>query len=288
MNIKKILVKNITIFSYITIFALPSFAEVKDFFNRDINIPQQPKRIISLTPATTEMLFSLNLNDKIIAVTEDCNYPKETSKKNKIGKFGFIDIEKLISLKPDLIIATKDMNKQLNILKKYKIPVIAIETKDLSSVISNIKVIGKVTGKEKEGILLSEKLNNKFNQIKSNSLKIKYHPKVFYCIWHNPIMTTGKNSFVSDMIKTAGGKNISDDINASFASYNIESLISKNPDYIVITESTFKNINFSTVPWNKLKAVKNNKVIKVDDDLYSRPSSRIFDATEELQKKLAK
>lgn len=282
---------NTTVISILLAFvSFPVFAdsEIKDFFGRNINIPSKPQRIISLTPATTEILFSLDLKDKVIAVTSDCNYPKEALKKDKIGKFGFINLEKVISMKPDLIIATKDMNNQLNVLKKYNVPIIAIQTDNLDSVISNVNLISKVTGNKKEGKVLTSKLNKKLDNIKNISFKSKKHPKVFYCIWHNPIMTTGKNSFISDMIRKTGAINISDEINLSFSAYNVENLIVKNPDYIVIPDSTYKNINFSTIPWNKLKAVKNNNVIRVNDDLYLRPSPRIFDATEELQRKLQK
>lgn len=287
---KKNIIYSTILSSLLSLVSFPTFAnsEIKDFFGRDINIPSKPQRIISLTPATTEILFSLDLKNKIIGVTSDCNYPKDAIKKEKIGKFGFINLEKVISLKPDLIIATKDMNNQLNVLKKYNVPIIAIQTKNLDSVISNIKLLSEVSGSQKEGKVLTDKLNKKLAKIKSISLKSKKHPKVFYCIWHNPIMTTGKNSFISDMIRTTGAINISDEINVSFSAYNVENLIIKNPDYIVIPDSTYKNINFSIIPWNKLKAVKNNHVIRVNDDLYLRPSPRIFDATEELQRKLQK
>ncbi|MFN4151160.1 MAG: ABC transporter substrate-binding protein [Candidatus Sericytochromatia bacterium] len=290
MIAKKNIICSTVVLSLLSFVSFPVFAnsEVKDFFGRAINIPAKPQRIISLTPATTEILFSLDLKNKIIGVTSDCNYPEEATKKEKIGKFGFINLEKVISLKPDLIIATKDMNNQLNVLKKYNVPIIAIQTKNLNSVISNIKLLADITGNKKEGKDLSDKLNKKLDKIKNISLKSKKHPKVFYCIWHNPIMTTGKNSFISDMIRTTGAINISDEINLSFSAYNVENLLVKNPDYIVIPESTYKSINFSTIPWNRLKAVKNNQVIKVNDDMYLRPSPRIFDATEELQIKLQK
>src|SRR5690606_25823758 len=85
-----------------------------DYFDRNIKVPEKVQRIVSLSPATTEMLFSLELENEIVGVTEDCNFPAAATRKEKVGKFGFINLEKVVSLQPDIIFATSDMNKQLD------------------------------------------------------------------------------------------------------------------------------------------------------------------------------
>lgn len=121
-----------------------------DFLNRDVKIPARPKRILSLSPATTEILFLLGLEKNIVGVTSDCNFPAQALKKPKIGKFGFIDLEKVVSLKPDIIFATSDMNKQLDVLKNYKVPLIALNTTNLNSVLENVELIGKLTSRQRQ------------------------------------------------------------------------------------------------------------------------------------------
>ncbi|MFN8671324.1 MAG: helical backbone metal receptor [Candidatus Sericytochromatia bacterium] len=271
---------------FILLIPTNSYAEeLKDFFGKKfINNKKEPK-ILSLSPATTELLYSIGADKNIIAVTNDCNYPQDALKKDKIGKFGFINYEKLLVLKPDIIFATKDMGKVLLDLKKYNYPVFALDSKNLNSVIENIDFLQKVLN-IKEQKNLNKSLKSKLDSINSNLTKKSTKPTVFYVIWHEPIITTGNNSFIGDMIKLSGGINIAKDINNPFAKYSIESLVKQNPDYLIIPESTYKKINFTIFPWNKLKAVKNNKIIAVNDDKYLRPTVRAFDSIEELSKKL--
>lgn len=264
-----------------------SKTENKDFFSRNLKINKNPQRILSLSPATTEILYSLGLENKIVGVTLDCNYPPSASKKPKVGKFGYISLETVVSLKPDIILGTKDMGKQLDILKNYKVPLIALDTSDINSILENINTVGEVTNTTPKAIQLNKNLQDRINKVFKNAKKIN-RPKVFYCVWANPFITAGKNSFINDMINISGGKNIAESINSSFAQYSIESLIAENPDYIIIPRTTAKSIDFKSMPWNRLKAVKNKNILIVNEDTYQRPAPRIIDALEELQKAIMK
>jgi iron complex transport system substrate-binding protein len=256
--------------------------EAKDFLGRSVTIPSEPKRILSLSPATTEILFALGLEKNIVGVTSDCNYPASALKKPKVGKFGFIDLEKVVSLKPDIIFATSDMNRQLDVLKNYKVPLIALNTGNINSVLQNIELVGQLTNKESNAKKINDSLNTRINKVK-NKAKIKPHPGVFYCIWYDPLITAGGKSFIGDMISLSGGKNIAAGISAPFAKYSLESLVAKNPDYIIVPKTTFAKMNLKISPWNRLKAVKNNRVMAVNEDIYLRPAPRIVDALEQLQ-----
>jgi len=264
-----------------------SKTEKKDFFSRNIQISKNPQRILSLSPATTEILYSLGLDKKIVGVTLDCNYPPSASKKTKVGKFGYISLESVVSLKPDIIFGTKDTGKQLDILKNYKVPLIALDTSDINSILDNISIVGELTNTKSKALEVNKNLRNRIKIVKQNAKKIN-KPKIFYCVWANPFITAGKNSFINDMINIVGAKNISESINASFSQYSIESLVAENPDYIIIPKSSVKSINFKSMPWNRLKAVKNNHILIVNEDTYQRPSARIINALEELQKVLIK
>lgn len=258
-------------------------AEPKDFFGRNIKLPKNINRIVSLSPATTEILFSLGLESKIVGVTNDCNYPKQALGKAKTGKFGFINFEKVVSLKPDIIFATADMNKQLSLLEKYKSPLIAVKTTNINSIYQNIVDIGKITNSEKKALQIKKDFDSELKKIRINS-KLIIKKSIFYCIWHDPIITAGNGSFINDIINIIGAENIAKDINNPFAKYNTESLIAKNPDYIFIPTTTYNKIKFDSLPWNKLKAVKNKKVYSVNDDIYLRPAPRIIIAIKEMQK----
>lgn len=264
--------------------------DLKDFFNRNIKIPTKINRIVSLTPATTEILFSLGLDKEIVGVTNDCNFPLKAFSKPKTGKFGFINLEKVISLKPDIIFATSDMKKQLDLLKKFNIPVIALNNPDIRTIYKNIMEIGKITGTKN---VAQEIMNNFEIQRLEVAENIKKYPKlkntsVFYTVWHDPLITAGKSTFINDIIKMSGVKNITGDINGSFIKYSGESLIAKNPDYIFIPQNTYKKMNLSKLPWSQLKAVKNKRVNVVSDDIWLRPSPRIIYAIREMQETVIK
>ncbi len=282
IKIAKILI----IFLFVLLVSPVHAKEIKDFFDRKITIPKDPKRIISLSPATTEILYSVGAEGKIIAVTEDCNFPENAKTKEKIGKFGNISYEKILLLKPDIIFATKDMGKTLDGLKRYNFPIIATDTQNINDIFDNIETLGKFSNNQSKSKSNVALLKQKLLKINERNLKIKLKPSVFYVVWNDPIMTSSENSFIGDMIKIAGGNNIVKNIKQPFVKYSIESLVSKNPDYLIIPNSTFKKTNLKIFPWNKLKAVKNNKVIIVDDDRYLRPGPRIIDSIEELQEKL--
>jgi iron complex transport system substrate-binding protein len=254
----------------------------RDFLGRNVKIPAVPVRILSLSPATTEILFSLGLEKNIVGVTSDCNFPAQALKKPKVGKFGFIDIEKVVSLKPDIIFATSDMNKQLDVLKGYKVPLIALNTTNINSVLENISLVGELTHKQPAAKKNRNALNSRIKKVMAKA-KLKTHPRVFYCIWYDPLITAGSKSFIGDMIKLSGGENIAEGIKAPFAKYSLESLIAKNPQFIIVPKTTFVKMNLKASPWNMLQAVKNNKVLAVNEDIYLRPGPRIIDALEQLQ-----
>lgn len=264
--------------------------EFKDFFNRNIKVPTKINRIVSLTPATTEILFALGLDKQIVGVTNDCNFPLKAFSKPKTGKFGFINLEKVISLKPDIIIATSDMKKQLDMLKKYNVPVIALNNTDIKSIYRNIVNIGELTGTKRVAQEIMNNYEIQMLEVKENNKK---YPKlkntsVFYTVWHDPLITAGKNTFINDIMKSSGVKNIAGDINGSFVKYSTESLIAKNPNYIFIPNNTYKKINLSKLPWNQLKAVKSKKVCVVSDDIWLRPGPRIIYAIREMQETIIK
>lgn len=254
----------------------------KDFLGRNVKIPGEPKRILSLSPATTEILFLLGLEKNIVGVTSDCNFPTQALKKPKVGKFGFIDLEKVVSLKPDIIFATSDMNKQLDVLKNYNVPLIALNSTDINSVLENVELVGGLTNRQKSAKKIKDALNIRINKVKAKA-KLNIHPSVFYCIWYDPLITAGSKSFIGDMIKISGGNNIAEGIKAPFAKYSLESLVAKNPEFIIVPKTTFSKMDLKISPWNRLKAVKNNKVLAVNEDIYLRPAPRIIDALEELQ-----
>ncbi|GIW22925.1 MAG: ABC transporter substrate-binding protein [Candidatus Sericytochromatia bacterium] len=250
----------------IIIILLSNISLSQDYSNKNFN------KIISLSPSTTELIYFINKQDNLIAVTNDCNYPPEVIKKTKIGKFGFIDVEKIISLKPDLILATKEMENQIKILEKYNIPVIKLKNENIEDIFYNIKYLSNLLkAKDK-----SEELKAKYlNLIKKVKITNK---KILFVIWHEPIITVGNSTFINDIIEKSGYLNVTKSINSGYFKVDNEFLLKNNPDIILIPKSIFDKINFSKHPWKYFNAVKNKKIYKIDDDIFLRPSPRVIDS----------
>jgi iron complex transport system substrate-binding protein len=249
-----------------------------------------PQRIISLAPNVTEILFALGLEKRIIGVTRYCNYPKQAQTKNHIGGMVDLNLEKIIDLQPDLIIAFRGNPLRLVLrLKDLKLPVFVLEEgTTLESVFFLIKRIGLVTRREKEAGDLVDRLQGNLKRMETSLKNAETRPKVFINLHGKGLWTCGKSSFLNDLVLKAKGVNIAGGVSRTWFSYNREELIHQNPDYIVvITKSNedflgakkwfSKEAHLETIP-----AVQKENIYYLNEDLVTRPGPRIFDALDRL------
>ncbi len=253
---------------------------------------QSPKRIISLSPATTEVLFAFGLEQEIVAVTTFCNYPEKALSKEKIGAFSSPNIEKIILLSPDYIFASGiEQMPVVSRLRKLNFNVYVYEPKNLNEMFNGMLEIGKLTNRTKEAQNLVSSINMRLQDIEdklSNYPEMK-HPKIFVEIWNEPLMTAGKDSFIDSIIEMAGGENIAYDAPRSYSQFSSELIIERNPDVILLAYMVKdKNTDiYNRVGWEGINAIKNKKVIILDNpDIFLRQGPRIIDAIELLHKEL--
>ncbi|MGB9839404.1 ABC transporter substrate-binding protein [Thermovenabulum sp.] len=266
---------------------------LKDSLGREVKIEKEPLRIISLSPSNTEILFALGLGDKVVGVTNYCDYPEEAKSKEKIGDFSNPNIEKIISLNPDLVLATTMHEKPVKRLEELKIPVIVLEPKNLEDMLDSLILVGKATGREKNAIELVDSLKKRIDAVKEkvSSLPEDKKPTVFYELWPSPITTVGPGTFVDDLITKAGGKNIASDSDKPYPVYGQEVIIAKNPDIIIFSHHGTNGTNEQTKEdivkrpgWSNINAVKNDKVFYVDENIIQRPTPRLVDGLEQFAK----
>jgi len=257
--------------------------------NQQENNQKTPERIISTSPSNTEILFALGLGDKVVGVTTYCNYPPEAPEKEKIGGFSTVDIEKIISLNPDMVLASsKTGDENIKKLEDKGITVLIVEPKNIDEILKAIELIGNVTGKENEAKSLTENMLKRINKVKENSKNLKEKPKVMYVVWHEPLMSAGKNTFANDIIEIAGGENIYSDMEIQYPTISLESVIDRNPDIIIasVGHGDAGNLTYNYVmnePRLKdVNAVKNKRVYEIDADIMNRPGPRISDALEQF------
>ncbi|TYP56791.1 ABC transporter substrate-binding protein [Thermosediminibacter litoriperuensis] len=263
---------------------------VKDQMGREIVIEKEPDRIVSLAPSNTEILFALGLGDKVVGVTNYCDYPEEAKKKEKIGGFADPNMEKLISLKPDLVLATIMHEKPVRKLEELKIPVIVLNPQSIDDVFSTIELIGRATNKNQQAEELISTLKNRIKAVEDrvSTIPADKRPQVFYELWPSPLTTAGPGTFVHDLIEKAGGRNIAADAGKAYPEYSQEMVIDKNPDIIIFSHHYSSNQSKEDIinrpGWKNIKAIKEGRVFYVDENIVQRPTPRLVDGLEQFAK----
>jgi iron complex transport system substrate-binding protein len=286
------MIKKLSIILFIILFwgqVLPdSLWAVSDLevYNRRV-IPKEYQRIVSLAPNITEILFVLGLGDRVIGVTQHCNYPKEALTKTSIGSYIDLNIEKILALKPDLVIATADGNEKGSVerLAAFKVPVLVTNPKSLNEVFEVVKTIGHIVKQEDRAENLVRSLKNRANRVIQVCVPLS-RPRVFLQINEHPLITVGKDTFHNNLIKLVGGINISGQESIKYPKYSLEQVLRSRPDVILITTMergvAAEKKKERWIHWDQIPAVKQGRIYLLDSDLLDRPSPRLVDGLEAL------
>ena len=264
---------------------------ITDSYGRQIAIKDNhPQRIVSLAPSNTEILFALGLSDKIVGVTQYSDYPPEATTKPSVGAYDNPNIETIISMQPDLILATDAQSQEIyNQLESHGLTVVAIVPHNISEVLDTITLIGKITGQDSQAADLVNNMQTRINAItdKTKSLTEAQKPRTFYIIWNDPIWTTGASTFEDSLISMAGGVNIAHNING-YTSISLEAVLAANPQVMIagVGMGTGEDVPLQFIQTEarlaNTDARLNNKIFSFDMNIISRPGPRIVDALEQL------
>jgi iron complex transport system substrate-binding protein len=263
---------------------------IKDDLDQTHVLGNPPQRIISLAPNVTEILFALGLDKQIIGVTRFCNFPEQAQTKNKIGGMVDPDLEKIIDLRPDLIIAFRGNPLRLvHRLIDLDQPVFVLEEgTNLESVFDLIHKIGQITRKEKAAERLIAPLREKFHRIKTSLEIVEHRPRVFINLYGRGLWTCGNKCFLNDLVMKAKGKNIAGEIPRAWFNYNREELIHQNPEYIIVISKSHSDF-LKNKEWfaneahlEGIQAVQKGNLYFLNEDLITRPGPRLFHAFDQL------
>jgi len=242
---------------------------------------ETPERIISLAPSNTEILFALGLGDKVVGVTEYCDYPPEALEKEKVGGPWTPDVEKIVALQPDLILAS-DANPFdiITTLEGLELTVFGIKSTDLDDVLNDIRTVGEITDTEVEALALTSEMAVGIQSVTDQTEELEERPKVFYIIWNDPLQTAGSGTFIHELIEKGGGVNICGNI-TGYPIISIEEVIARNPE--VIITSSWPGIYewaMNETALNATDARQNNRVFACDNNLVQRPGPRLVEGLE--------
>ena len=266
-------------------------AEFEDALGRKITLEGQPQRIVSLAPSITETLYYLGIGDRVVGVTQFSYYPPEATLKPKVGSYVDVNVEKILTLSPDLVIGTMDGNEaeKVFLMEEAGIAVFIVNPRNVRQAVETVATVGHVCGASEKGAALSLQLSKRVDDIIAKT-KGRKKTLVFLQINLKPIMTVNRNTYLNDLIQMAGGENIAKDEPITYPRISLEEVIRKKPEDIIISSmdrgGQFQEAKREWQRWTTIPAVKNKRVHLIDSDLVDRPSPRIVEGLEMIARLL--
>lgn len=261
---------------------------VRDDLGRFVELEGIPGRIVSLAPSNTEILYALGLEDRVVGVTDYCDYPPGAQQKPKVGGYSTPDIEKIVALEPDLVLAT-DMHEQEIIpnLAARGLAVVALEPRDLEGVLADIHLVGRVTGTEAMAAQITREMEDRIDAVVKGVASAGEVPRVVYITWHDPLWSVGTGTMIHELMQEAGGRNIFHDIKGHKA-VSLETIIARDPQ-VIVAGTGHGAAKETPLRWARhetrlgvVQARKNGRVHGIDADLMTRGGPRVVQALEKL------
>jgi iron complex transport system substrate-binding protein len=264
---------------------------IKDASDQEVVIDEKPEKLVSLMPSNTEIVFALGLGDELVGVSDYDNYPAEAAEKEKVGGMEF-NVEKIISLNPDVVLAhassAHNSTEGLQQIRDAGIDVVVVnDAANFEDVYGSIDMIGQATGTTKEAEQLVADMKEKLADIKEKAATISDSNKksVYIEVSEDPLFTTGKNTFMQEMLDTINASNVFSE--EGWIQVDQEAVIAANPDVIITTYGAYakeKPIDqiSSRKGWEDIAAVKEKQIVDVDSDMVTRSGPRLVEGVEAI------
>lgn len=256
---------------------------VVDDAGQTVTLPRPARTVVSLAPHATELLYQAGAGEQLVGVVEYSDYPEEAKTKPRIGSFVNVGVEKIIDLKPDLVVAYKGGNqpKQLRQLEKAGLTLYRSHPQDIQGVIDSVQKLGVLTGHELYANKEAQKLEEQYQKLKGRYREVK-PLTVFIQFRLDPLMTVAKDTFIGKSLRLCGGQSIFPDLPVDYARISVESVLVRKPEVVLVMESSRYKATPLTEDWPELKS----RVIRLDENLMFRASGRLLTGTELLCEKL--
>jgi len=262
-----------------------------DDLERVVSIEVVPEKIVSHVPPITEILFALGLGERVVGVSDYCDYPEEATLKPSVGNYFNPSIEKIVESNPDLVLTDGHSEGLIPQLENLGVNCIAIDPKDFDGIFEDIELLGKVSGVEDRARKLIDDMKRDISLVQ-NRVKDATRVRVMYIIaasdLNNP-WTAGPGSFVDSLINMAGGENIAARAQDAWAQLSIEEIVSSDPEIIILpakhgTASISLKVLKEHPAWREITAIKQDRVYTIEGDLVDGYGPRIVQGLEEIAK----
>jgi iron complex transport system substrate-binding protein len=269
---------------------LPGIAQaltVVDQTGHAVTLPAAPRRIVSLVPGVTEILFAIGAQDAVVGVTDFCDYPPDARRKARVGDMLAPNLETLVSLKPDLVVATRSGNREetFDQLKRLGLPVYLVdEPPSLAGVLRLVGGLGQLTGRRDAAAAVAAGLEGRIASVRER-VAGRPHPRVLYVLWPEPLIVPGRGSLVSELIASAGGESVTADQAQGYPRMSLEAAVGRAPEVIILARHGAGTGPAAREQWQRLEglpAIRSGRLYAADGDLLHRYGPRVVDGLELL------
>lgn len=262
--------------------------DMKDDRGIAVKLSSAPRRLVSLAPSLTEIVFLLGQENKLVGVTRYCNYPPRAETLPKIGGIADPDIERIVAAAPDLVLCTTDGNpkEKVRAIEEMGIPCFAVAPQDLSGVYAAIERVGALLG-------VAGKARREAGALRARADRAAKKsggpvPSVLFAVSTSPVIAAGKGTFMDELLILAGGKNAASRFSGRYPRLTVEDLLSGKPDIIFIAAMAgVERFSPDVTRWKEIPAFRDGEVVSLDGDIVTRPGPRMVAALEEVSRVLS-
>ena len=259
---------------------------VTDQTGRTVTLAAAPRRIVSLVPGVTEMLFVIGAEERLIGVTDFCDFPAAARRKHRVGSMLAPSLETVVALQPDLVVATDSGNSDETRvqLERLGLPVYLVSPRGVADVFRTMEQLGALTG---QGARTAEAVAGLQRRVRAvvERVATRPRPRVLYVVWPEPLIVPGRGAAVSELIELAGGASVTADAAEGYPRWSVEAAVAGAPELIVLARHGVGTGPVSRDKWERfagLPAIRTGRIHNVDGDLFHRFGPRVVDALEIL------
>jgi iron complex transport system substrate-binding protein len=269
--------------------ALPGAAHaytVRDMTGREVTVAAPPRRIVSLVPSVTEILFTIGGQDRLAGVTDFCDFPAEARRKPRVGSMLAPNLEAIVALRPDLVVATTAGNRQetFDQLARLGIPVYVVNPSRLAEVLELMTRLAALTGRSEAAEPVVAALRGRIQAVRTRVTPLR-RPRVLYVLWPEPLIVPGRSALITELITVAGGESVTADGGEAYPRYSVEAALARAPEVILLARHGTPTSRISREQWARfrtLPAIRAGRFHDVDGNLLHRYGPRVVDGLERL------